>query len=289
MDETIKRELHLAEYFHSLEKPEKALEILDAIDPQALQIPAYYVLRSKCLLAVRHFEEALQYALEAVALEPNNEAYFCQLGEVYKTMLKPNLAEKAYLEALRINPECVGTMGLYALCLIQNGQFKKADECLRYGLSRFPTQEALLIARLPLLAFFSSTKEVQETANRILAINPQNQPVHLFLALYFLFGFKVRRALFHMRQAAELSPQNPELGESIQILEEMTHPLMVPILPVDILGWLFCWMFFLGALALLVQLNFLFQANCLIGLWVVYLIYCSTIPGVLEKLRNKDN
>jgi len=170
---------------------EAILEYQEAIkaEPNA---SIFYAI-SKDYLLLNKFNPAVETAVEAVRLEPQNITYRQNLGAIYFQASRPELAIREYEEIIKIDSN--NTVGWFALAhLYQPSNPQKAVEIYEKLLSRDDGQLDILFQCAQLYFFLGRYEEAAIKYKRILELDPGNNQLQKQLAETYAKGGKPEQA-----------------------------------------------------------------------------------------------
>lgn len=103
--------------------------------------------RTFSLYKLKEYKRAEELTTYLLSIRPNAELYHCTLANIYSETDRFDLAEKEYLEALKLNPNDGYTLNNYAVAILDNnikdGE-KKALDLLQNSLRINPNDEVVI-------------------------------------------------------------------------------------------------------------------------------------------------
>jgi protein O-GlcNAc transferase len=207
-------QLHLATIFYSTGRPALA-ERCFRENLRFRESAEVYSLLAGAQFNQEKFDDALESAKKALALDPKNAKAYTALGMVYTARKDWPHADAAYSEALRLDPKDSSTWFLQGRCYFLRNEFAKAREAFETALKLYPqsvrTYENLALTLdllgQPAAAEIMFLRGVE--ANRR-AARPE---ARIYIA-YAAFLFKIDRleeSETQLREAVKVEPQNPEV------------------------------------------------------------------------------
>lgn len=140
--------------------------------------------RTFSLYKLKEYKRAEELTTYLLSVSPNAELYHHTLAEIYSKTDRFDLAEKEYLEALKLNPNDECTLNNYAVAILDNnikdGE-KKALELLQNSLRINPNDEVVI----------SNYQTCQDRINKFLIAmheNKNNYGEFLKILNSYLFG-----------------------------------------------------------------------------------------------------
>lgn len=156
------------------ERPQEALEILDAVLPRFPGDTEIYNNRAAALIKLGKFEDAITCAQQAIDIFPLNSGAYANLGLAHKKLGSWNSALNAYRKAIELNPNDFVSLNNAGIALIENETPELAIECFQAALEISPGNEDsienLAIAHNELKLLRNAKEELE----KILSLHPQN-------------------------------------------------------------------------------------------------------------------
>lgn len=209
------------------QKRRRALEVLQKLvraDPKRAR--EYY--QRMVRLAAELYEDglAIQYALQAVALSPDDAEGYRKLGELYLRRQQTADAAAAFRNAIRKNDRLFSVHFELAQVLIDEGQVEEADQLLRHVVRSSP-DDALVTQAARLSMQVNVTRGRLETLEQELlplALANPAKPVYrrLLIDVYSALAFP----LIHAESGTDLERAQAARKQLSEIGERAVKPLL---------------------------------------------------------------
>jgi tetratricopeptide (TPR) repeat protein len=196
--------------FHWPAEPEKALAALDRALKLDSEFAAAYFARGWMLHRLGRTAETIPDLEKAVRLDPKNFRARTQLGIVYRTLDKPEAAEKVLREALALAPDDPDTLVHLGRALLGVGREEEAQSLLdRFQKVRKravrPRQEAGLIESAGMPAAERAERNI-ERFRALAQSRPAEVPVAFQLASLLLAQGRIEEAAAEFSRLLGLNP-----------------------------------------------------------------------------------
>ncbi|MBD9372457.1 FecR domain-containing protein [Rhizobium sp. ARZ01] len=179
---------------------------LDPDDPTLLLISA----RSRATVS-SDLDGALADLRRAVEIAPGADAAWNELGIVYHDRNAPVEANRAYREAIALNPENAVLYANYARFLMDNDQVKAAKQQIDIAERLDPTSYAVLAAKGRYLLRMGKTAEGEQVLLQASAVNPTYGDALIGQAIAsYQLGSEVEAAQA-LDNADRFDPENPSI------------------------------------------------------------------------------
>lgn len=287
MQESIEKNFTLAEHYLNQEKPEKALDVLDAAPSEIYQESHYFHLRCLGYYQLHFYEQAIECIQEALTIESDEPNYLYLLGLLRFELCQTNLAEQAFLEVLRLEPDHLMAMLGYARLLMSCAHFEEAEKFLKKAAQRAPESQRVKAGLLLYHSILGADKRVLVTGEEILAEDPENRYAHIMLMQYWLERMHLKKARAHAQTALISMRGSEEVADVLRELKFLDHPLMLPVVFLEKLGQVQGWFAAVGIVLLLLKSGFIHAGIAIIGIWVVLILYSWLMPTFLRNALNQ--
>lgn len=168
----------------------------------------YYKLGKLAMLR-DDYHAAAEYYRSGVQNDPENYALLFNLAAAYEKTNRLDKAEKAYLEAIRVNPQFVYAHNNLGLLYEQMDQPEKAEAMYREAIAQIPEYN---YARLNLGSMLQTQGRLDEARNvyeEAIQYEPDNPWAHLYLGNTFYRQGEYENALNCYNKAIALNPKYP--------------------------------------------------------------------------------
>ena len=122
-------------------------------------------------------EEAADFVLQAIAINKHSAEFHNNLGNIYKAWGKPDLAEKCFREALRLQPRYADAIANLGSLLIGSGRYPEATDAYE----------------------------------KALEVEPDRSDFHYMLGLILTAMSKPEQGVWHYHEALRLQPESTEI------------------------------------------------------------------------------
>jgi tetratricopeptide (TPR) repeat protein len=148
-----------------------ALKELEASNTSAKQTGEWHLLASKAYDGLNQPKEAVAEAEAALAINPREQAYHLQLGQIFLSHNTPKAAFEVFDEALKLFPDSLVLLLGRGVALMNMGSYDKAEADLALCLAHNP---GLGIAFESLETIYLNTSRLEEAEKRALAYQEKN-------------------------------------------------------------------------------------------------------------------
>jgi predicted CXXCH cytochrome family protein len=200
-------------------RPERAAEALEKALEQVPDDPLLLSNLGEIYLADVFTRRGLQprsldLLLRAVAADPNLAAARHNLGLAYAAAGKPDLAERSWQEAIRIQPDYPLAHNSLANALAGRGQFAEAEIHYRQAIKFDPAYLDAHFNYAALLAGLNRTTQAEVELRTVVRLDPGSALAHSNLANLLRQRGDLRSAIEHYRLALARDPSldRPHLG-----------------------------------------------------------------------------
>jgi len=154
-------------------------------------------------------EKAAGLIGRAIALRPNEPAFYNNQGEAFRFMGRFDQAAACYKQALRLNPRYADALNNLGLVLQNAGQHQEATRCFE-GVLKLQPNSAMAHNNLGIALIHKGDRAgAAQEFRRAIEINPEYGEAHCNLGQVLLELNQSKEALTHCRRAVELCPNLP--------------------------------------------------------------------------------
>jgi tetratricopeptide (TPR) repeat protein len=197
-------------------------------------------------------------------------------------------AEQSLLAALRLEPENDWLLCEYALLVARAGQLDKARRLVEEAARIDPLSDDVARVRGVLAYLSGDDTRAAAHAEELLAADPESRGAHLLRGSALSQQGRTRAARRHFETAARYDPGDDEVVDIARRSRDATHPLLLPLVPIERWGQGRVW---LGGVLLIVLARATGNDVVMLtvaGAWVLYAVYTWVVPPlVLAWLRRK--
>jgi tetratricopeptide (TPR) repeat protein len=277
-----------AEHYYNINKYGQSLKIInEALAEQPNSGYALY-LKAACLNDSGQHMEALESCEECRQFGYNPEKTHFLFAVIHMNLLDFAKSEQHLLETLRLNPQNVSAIAKYSLLMYQTGHIEKSDALMTKAMELDPMNEKVLKYRQEIEQNRGHKKTEQATFQDY-AENADYDFDGLFqVGVYHYNKKQYKKAHEYFRQAFLLQPDNKNLLELLEDLDKQLSPMFFPM---RIFWFVHPAMVWIGAIAIIVLLNY-FKLSTALGIfcaiYMPFVIY-TWLVNPLYKLfhRNK--
>jgi tetratricopeptide (TPR) repeat protein len=171
--------------------------------------------QAQFLLQARRYKEAIEHAMNAIALFPEDPRPYAQVAYALARQKRPEAPEWA-LKAIAKQPENALWRTALSDTYTLRGKWKQALKPMSEAVAMAPTNPRLQSMMGLILVHCRRPKEALQYLERSLELDPTNAFTHqrMSIALSKLFG-KSKLAEEHLRKALELRPDDPSIKNTL--------------------------------------------------------------------------
>lgn len=169
-------------------------------------------MRVSHLLAVGQTERAREVASDAVAADPNDPMSYYSLARVLLAMREVPGAIAATEQVIGMVPEWAAGWGLYSTALFRAGRFAAAERAIIEALRLEPDDADYFLHYAQLLSFCGKKEKALELTRLALTSDPDDESAHQLFAslLHEVRPSKWRLSEEVARRAIGLNPDDPD-------------------------------------------------------------------------------
>ena len=186
-----------------------ALDLLDGLLKAEPQVVAARLLEGRILEAQGDLEGALSALAEALALAPADPITYTRLGQVLTQLERHDAAESCLLEALEVDPTYHDARVGLGLLYLKTKRYSLARIRFDQVLSRFPGMSAACLGRAICLLEMGNVRLADEDLRTAIGSDPDDPRVLALLVRTSLLLANEEQALIYYRQAQELGIDFP--------------------------------------------------------------------------------
>jgi tetratricopeptide (TPR) repeat protein len=271
----------LAEHYLDVGQPQRALDLLSRASADDAAVVA--TLRARALLDLERNQEAAETARQALAEEPDDPEILMLLALAEWKLDNHAEAERAVLAALELTPDEPALLCVYAHVVASAGQLDKAERLAERAASVDPENAYVARTRAEIAYLQGRDADVQRHGHDALALEADDPQTHAILGATDAERGRARLAERHLRTSAELDPSVEHYAEAARAVAVATHPLMLPLWPIQRFGQGPVWI--AGVVTLLVGTRVAPGpvAGALIVLWLLFVAYSWIAPPLVER------
>ena len=274
-----------ASHYLEVDRPQRALDELSGLGGGALEEPEFWELQAQALLDLERFEQARTAAGEGLRRDADSLALLALAAAAEARLGSLDDAERHLLAALRLEPESTFLLAAYADVLIQGGALEKARRMLERADRIDADDPAVIRARIALAYVSNDDREAERHSRRLLAeIDPEDPYGHAMLGSQAIERGSFRRASEHFDTAARYDLSNEDLVAAAREGRVYTHPLFLPLWPIQRFGPAKVWVAAIATMALLraAELYTAFAVFAIV--YIVWVAYTWIVPPIAERL-----
>ncbi|MFQ5874507.1 MAG: tetratricopeptide repeat protein, partial [Dehalococcoidia bacterium] len=178
-----------------------------------------YALKGYALREVGQYDEAIEALKASLALRKGYAEAWNAMGMTYDLMRKPEEAEQAYLEALRINPTSPKYLNNIGFSLFGQGQYDRAAEFYQKALASDPLNAQihnnLGFAYGMLGQYPEAIAEFKQAGRDEIVYNNLG-------FLYFMLGFNDEARVMYAK-ALDINPQYIKARRNLRLIDGDTN------------------------------------------------------------------
>jgi Flp pilus assembly protein TadD len=280
MDPT-RNAIHLAEHYLDVDQAQRALDALERAHPEDAALAAG--LRARALLVLERYAEAADSARAGLAIEPEDPELLAQLAIALWKMGQLAEAERAVLGALDLEPDDPSLLCIYAHIVANAGQLEKAERLVERALQWAPDDPTVLQTQAEIAYLQGRDKVAERAVREALEVDPEAPHSQALLGVAAAERGDSRAAAAHLRRAAELDPSVEHFTETARALRVATHPLLIPMWPIERFGQGPVWIAGIATVLVAGRLAPSPFAELIILLWLVYVAYTWIAPPLVGR------
>ncbi|QKI81094.1 tetratricopeptide repeat protein [Kroppenstedtia eburnea] len=222
-------ELDRAEQALRIGRHDLALEITaKVLTAEPDHAGAHYLMsRAECLREQPH--QALESIVKAVRLQPEEPLYLAFHGVLLGAVKKNTEADKAFQQALRMDPDHDLIHYWYAEFLLQNRQQPdRALDHIQRALELDPGDADYYTLHGRILWEKKKPKAAREAFQTALRLDPEGLNIHYNYGLFLLNQNRPKPAFQHLREAVRIDPGDPDIRETFLLSLKAKHPVYRP-------------------------------------------------------------
>jgi len=277
------RGLALAEHYLEIDRPDRALELLERADGDWLQESGYWRVRARALVRLDRHADAIRAVEQGLAIDGNDPNLLALLAACRAETGDLAGAERALLTALRGRPEDPWLLSQYALLAARGRQFDKAAKLLDEAHRLAPEDETVMRRRLVLAYLRGDHSEAARQGKALLEQDPEAEYGHYVLGHIASERGRYREADRRFAAAVSIDPAESSYVESLRDIRFRSHPLLWPIRPLARFGPAKVWM---AAIGVVYGLNLAGFSRASFTVAMVYLglcVYSWVVPPLLRR------
>lgn len=271
----------LAEHYLDVGQPERALELLSraSADDAAVVL----TLRARALLDLERNQEAADTAQQGLADEPDDPELLMLLALAEWKLDHHAEAERAVLAALELAPDEPALLCVYAHVVASAGQLEKAQRLVERAARIEPERGYVARTRAEIAYLQGRDAEAQRHGLDALALEADDPQTHAILGAAGAERGRARLAERHLRTSAELDPSVEHYAEAARAVAVATHPLMLPLWPIQRFGQVPVWLAGVGIVLVGTRVAPAPVAGALVVLWLAFVAYSWIAPPLVER------
>ena len=270
--------LALAHHLLATGNEQRAADVLDRAGPEVMEQPEFWGLRARIALRREDFEGALRAARTGLARAPQDGWLLRLVGRAQLSLGRLPEAEEALLAALAVDPEDVQALCAYAEVCASAGQIDKARRLLDRAERVDPAESEILGTRWLVAHLDGDDEETARLAAEYARVTEGGAEALTVLGLealkrgdtratHDLFG---RAARADVRWVEAIGPEN------FRRIRASTHPLLLPLWPIQRFGAVPVWIVGVGVVLGLDAAGF--DAGVFAMAWIAWVVYTWVAP-----------
>jgi tetratricopeptide (TPR) repeat protein len=274
--------LTLAQHYLDISRPDRALETIDSGSVDVSDIE-FWRIRAAALLGVGRYGEARNAAMSGLGLEPDDITLLATHALAAANLHDVAGAERSLLAALRVDPENAWLLAQYARLVGSHGQLDKAKELIEAAGRSDPESDTVRQVRGFLSYLAADDATAARHAEEALAADPEEQSAHLLRGVVLAHQGRVRDARRHFDTAARRAPGDAGIVEAAHEIRWLTHPLLLPLVPIQRFGAGRVWLAGLALIGITWAIgNEILQMVVLVA-WLAYVTYSWVAPPLVRR------
>jgi tetratricopeptide (TPR) repeat protein len=265
------------------DRPEHALRELATLSPAEAMHPGAFHLRAAALSQLDRHDDAAVAARGGLAAGGPDADLLHLLGDAERHLGNLELAERALLDGLALDPMDVGLLCSYATLCLQVGQLDKAAKLIDRAAEQAPGSAAVYGARIQLAYSRGDDREAQEIARQFVAEYPENAAAHALLGGMSALRGQVKQADSGARQAVAADPKMFEYAEMALETKIATHPLLIPVRPFIRFGPIKTWIVAVAIIYGFRMLKLPMLSLAFGGIWLLLCAYSWIVPPLVRR------
>lgn len=273
MDElSRKKELSAIEHFLEMDRYDEAIKHIETLLKMNPEDPTGHYYFAVVHLSKEQYEEARRYCENALKFGYDSEACFHLIGTTFREQKNYKEAEQAYLRALKTNPESAEVHASYGYLMLLTGFDDKALNLLEKALELDSTSPTVNQYILKYYFAKSDVKKQHQAIQQVMEDASSEVQKLVNLAVFHELQGDVKEARELYRQAFLLDPQNKDLLEVLEFVDESAHPIYAPHRAMNKIGgpgvvWVI-------VMAIIFITYYMSLYGVAIGFVIIYLLFC---------------
>lgn len=276
------RIMTLARHYLEIDRPQQALDTLQAPAPGLLDDPWFWLLRGWAYYDLDQRSAALQAIRKGLAIAPEHPNLLFLLSLCEERDGNLVAAEHAILRALRQQPENSHMLCFYARILARGDHLPKAERVLDRARQQDPDEPEVQRTAALLSYLRGDDRRAAEISLESLRDDPDDVRSRHALGAALLRQGHVTEASRHLKEAARLEPKQEAFVSAARVGRLASHWLLLPLRPLYRIGTVGVWF---GAMAIFFLLK-VAGLNTIAGWFAIaYLILCVyswVVPPILK-------
>jgi len=198
---------------------EVKLETADQVAMKSLSAADNAFLKATNLYNNQKFEEAVAGFGEAIKLNPDNWAYYFNLGLTYKKLNKTTEARGAFGQAVELNPESFSANKEMGELLAKEGDFAGAAEYYKKAVAVSPSDPDGHYNLGACLVNLGQSEEAFEHFQKTIELKPDYAEAYFQLGSLYINQNKTKEAVTSLEKFIQLAPQHEKAALARQLLE----------------------------------------------------------------------
>lgn len=277
------RGLRLARHYLDVDRPERALELLERLEDVDLEDPAPWLLRGRALYGLGRFDDAARAAGEGLARDPELPPLLYLRCDCEERRGDLAAAERAILECLRLDPENPYALCRYALLVARAGQVDKAARLVDEASRIDPEHEGVRRCRMIVAYLQGRDEEAAQHGRGLLTANPDDAFVHHMLGHAMFQQGQVGDGSRHLVHAARLEPDDSDLVDAAREARVASHWLLLPLWPIQRYGQVTLWLLASAAILGLYLAGSPLAALAFSLGYLTYCVYTWIMPPLVTR------
>jgi Flp pilus assembly protein TadD len=275
--------LTLATHYCDIDRPERALEVLERHAGAHFGDTAFWSLRARALASLDRHQDAEAAARRGLEIDATSLRLRHTLALILMQQSKLVEAERMILGVLAEYPENATYLCVYAQICARSGLFDKAARLVDEAARLDPEDDALIRTRLLLAHLRGDDKTAAKDARKLLSLDPEDASAHLHVGASLARTGDMGGATRHMVKAARLDPGDKDYVEIAREARVQAHWLLYPLRPLQRLGTVGSWFLGIGGLLTLRSLGYHDQATLWINGYLLVCVYSWIAPPLLRR------
>lgn len=195
------------------------LDTADQVAMKSLSAADKAFINATNLYNKQNYQEAVAGFKEAIKLNPNNWAYYFNLGLTYKKLNKTDEAKTVFKKAVELNPDSFSANKEMGELLAKEGDFAGAAEYYKKAVAVSPSDPDGHYNLGVCLLNLGQSEEAYGHFQKTIELKPDYAEAYFQLGSLYISQNKTKEAIDSLEKFVQLAPQHEKAALAKQLLE----------------------------------------------------------------------